>query len=98
MPKKAKINKNTPFTLEMAETYFGAVQNAFVSLREEMNAKFAAVYKRFDGVDRRLDKVENRLDKVEFRLDQVENALSDIVKKDLKDHECRILKLEKVTS
>lgn len=76
--RKAKNTKNTPFTLEMAEVFFGTIQADFVSLKEEMNSKFEAVYRRFEKVDSALSgivKTEQRdkLEREEIKLNLWEN-------------------------
>ena len=108
MPRKANKAKNTPFTLEMAEVYFGTIQNDFSSLREEMNSKFEAVYRRFEKIDERFEKIDERFEKIDERFGKVEGLLSSIlklnqddkkvIKSTLWEHGRRLIRLEKSLS
>ena len=101
MPRKANKAKNTPFTLEMAEVYFGTIQNDFSSLREEMNSKFEAVYRRFEKIDERFEKIDERFGKVEGLLSSILKLNQDdkkVIKSTLWEHGRRLIRLEKSLS
>ena len=101
MPRKANKAKNTPFTLEMAEVYFGTIQNDFSSLREEMNSKFEAVYRRFEKIDERFGKIDERFGKVEGLLSSILELNQDdkkVIKSTLWEHDRRLIRLEKSLS
>ena len=82
MPRKAKTQKGTPFTLEMAETFFSAIKEDLDSLREEIDLRFKGVDELFKNIAQMFQ--DNNNDKKEMKLDAW-------------NHERRIQKLEKQT-
>jgi hypothetical protein len=101
MSRKAKAPKNTPFTAEMAETYFGAIKSDFDGLQ----SNFDSLRSNFDGLQSNFDslrsEVNQRLDKHDQKLNTILEVVKvyDVDRKEIKlnlwEHERRLMKLEK---
>jgi len=109
MSRKATTSKNTPFTAEMAETYFSAIKSDFDGLRSEMNTFKEGLFNLKIEVDNlRNETFSLRGDFNEFKNDitiKLSTVLSIAhyydserkeIRSDLWDHDKRLLKLEKV--
>jgi hypothetical protein len=80
MQRKAKNQKSTPFTLEMAETFFSSIKLDFDGLKEEMDL-------RFQGVDNILRTILQIVQNYDIERKEI--------KVNLWEHDRRIQKLEK---
>ena len=87
MSRKAKTAKNTPFTAEMAETYFSAIKSDFDGLQLNFNSLRSEVNQRLDKQDQKLNTI--------LEVVKVYDTDRKEIKLNLWEHERRLMKLEK---
>jgi len=97
MSQRKAQNKNTPFTAEMAEVYFGAIKEDFDGLRSDFDGLKSYVDKRLDTQDQKLGKIQETL-KTILGIVNIYDQDKKEIKLNLWEHDRRLLKLEKQLS